>query len=45
MSEQGCDSIKKEACEKLWSELQAGWDSVQTDSDWINEEDVYKILE
>ena len=27
------------------AEIQTGWDSVKTDSDWVSEEEAYKLLE
>ena len=27
------------------SEIQNGWDSVKSESDWVSEEDAYQLLE
>lgn len=37
--------LKAKAAARLASEIQAGWDSVKTDADWVSEADAYKLLE
>ena len=45
LSPENAEYLKSKAVARLMAEIQAGWDSVKTDSDWVSEEDAYKLLE
>lgn len=40
LSPENAEYMKKKAADRLIAEIQKGWDSVQTEDDWISEEDV-----
>lgn len=44
LSEENAAYMKAKAASRLTAELQKGWDSVKSESDWISEEDAYRIL-
>ncbi len=45
LSPENAEYLKAKSVARLMAEVQAGWDSVKSDSDWISEEDAYKLLE
>ena len=45
LSPENAEYLKAKATARLMAEIQAGWDSVKTESDWVSEEDAYKLLE
>ncbi len=45
LSPENAEYLKAKSVALLMAEVQAGWDSVKSDSDWISEEDAYKLLE
>ena len=45
LSPENAEYLKAKATARLMAEIQAGWDSAKTESDWVSEEDAYKLLE
>lgn len=45
LSPENAEYLKAKSVARLMAEIQAGWDSVKTDSDWVSEEEAYKLLE
>lgn len=45
LSPENAEYLKAKSVARLMAEIQNGWDSVKSDSDWISEEDAYKLLE
>ena len=45
LSPENAEYLKTKAVTRLVAEIQTGWDSVKSDSDWVSEEDAYKLLE
>ncbi len=45
LSPENAEYLKAKSVARLMAEVQAGWDSAKSDSDWISEEDAYKLLE
>ncbi len=45
LSPENAEYLKAKSVARLMAEVQAGWDSVKSESDWISEEDAYKLLE
>lgn len=45
LSPENAEYLKAKSAARLMAELEAGWDSVKTDADWVSEEDAYKLLE
>ncbi len=45
LSPENAEYLKAKSVARLMAEIQAGWDSVKSESDWISEEDAYKLLE
>ncbi len=45
LSPENAEYLKAKSLARLMAEIQAGFDSVKTESDWISEEDAYKLLE
>lgn len=45
LSPENAEYLKAKATTRLMAEIQAGWDSVKAPSDWVSEEDAYKLLE
>lgn len=45
LSPENAEYLKAKATARLMTEIQVGWDSVKTESDWVSEEDAYKLLE
>ncbi len=45
LSPENAEYLKAKSVARLMAEIQAGFDSVKTESDWISEEDAYKLLE
>lgn len=44
LSPDNVEYMKAKATARLAAELQKGWDSVKTESDWVSEEDAYRLL-
>lgn len=44
LSPENAAYLKTKATARLMAEVQKGWDSVQTESDWVSEEDAYRAL-
>lgn len=45
LSPENAEYMKAKSVQRLMAEIQSGWDSVKSESDWISEEDAYKLLE
>ena len=45
LSPENAEYLKAKSIQRLMAEIQEGWDSVKSESDWISEEDAYKLLE
>lgn len=45
LSPENAEYLKAKATARLMAEIQTGWDSVKTESDWVSEEDACKLLE
>lgn len=45
LSPENAEYMKTKAVARLNAELQKGWDSVKSESDWISEEDALRLLE
>ncbi len=45
LSPENAEYLKAKSVARLMSEIQAGWDSVKSEDDWISEEAAYKMLE
>ena len=45
LSPENAEYMKAKAVQRLMAEIQIGWDSVKAESDWVSEEDAYKLLE
>lgn len=45
LSPENAEYLKAKATARLMAEIQTGWDSVKTETDWVSEEDAYKLLE
>ncbi|MBQ7858136.1 MAG: type II toxin-antitoxin system RelB/DinJ family antitoxin [Oscillospiraceae bacterium] len=45
LSPENAEYMKAKSVQRLISEIQSGWDSVKSESDWVSEEDAYKLLE
>lgn len=45
LSPENAEYLKHKSVQRLMAEIQSGWDSVKSDSDWISEEDAYRLLE
>lgn len=44
LSPENAEYMKAKAVARLMDEIQIGWDSVQSESDWVSEEDAYRML-
>ena len=44
LSPENTEYIKAKATARLMAEVQKGWDSVTSESDWISEDDAYRML-
>ena len=44
LSPENAEYMKAKAVARLMTEIQKGWDSVKTESDWISEDNAYRIL-
>ena len=44
LSPENAAYLKTKATVRLMAEVQKGWDSVQSESDWVSEEDAYRSL-
>lgn len=44
LSPDNAEYMKTKAVARLMAELQKGWDSVKTESDWVSEDDAYRLL-
>lgn len=40
LSKQNSDEMRRQAQARMLAELQAGWDSVQSEDDWVSEDEV-----
>lgn len=45
LSPENTEYMKSKAVQRLMAELQSGWDSVKSESDWVSEEEAYRLLE
>lgn len=45
LSPENAEYLKAKSVARLMAEIQAGWDSVKTDADWVSEEEAYRLLE
>ena len=45
LSPENAEYMQAKSVQRLISEIQSGWDSVKSESDWVSEEDAYKLLE
>ena len=45
LSPENAEYLKAKAVARLTAEIQAGWDSVKTEADWVSEEEAYRLLE
>lgn len=45
LSPENAEYMKTKAAQRLMVEIQSGWDSVKSESDWVSEEDAYRLLE
>lgn len=45
LSPENAEYLKAKSAARLMAEIQTGWDSVKSDSDWVSEEEAYKLLE
>ena len=45
LSPENAEYLKAKSVQRLMSEIQNGWDSVKSESDWVSEEDAYQLLE
>lgn len=44
LSPENAEYMKAKATARLMSEIQKGWDSVSSESDWVSEDDAYRAL-
>jgi len=44
LSQENAAYMKAKAAARLMAEIQTGWDSVSSDSDWVSEDDAYRRL-
>ncbi len=44
LSPENTEYMKAKATARLMAEIQKGWDSVQSDADWISEDEAYRML-
>lgn len=44
LSPDNAEYMKAKAVTRLMAELQKGWDSIKTESDWVSEDDAYRML-
>lgn len=44
LSPENTEYMKAKATARLMAEIQKGWDSVQSDADWVSEDDAYRML-
>lgn len=44
LSPENGEYMKAKSTARLRAEIQKGWDSVETESDWVSEEDAYRML-
>ena len=44
LSPENAEYMKAKAVARLMTEIQKGWDSVKTESDWVSEDDAYRML-
>lgn len=44
LSPENAEYMKAKATSRLMAEVQKGWESVQKESDWISEEEAYRLL-
>ena len=45
LSPENAEYLKAKSVQRLMADIQEGWDSVKSESDWVSEEDAYKLLE
>lgn len=45
LSPENAEYLKAKAAARLMAEVQSGWDSVKEESDWVSEEEAYRLLE
>ena len=44
LSPENAEYMKAKAAARLKAEIQKGWESVQTETDWVDEKDAYRML-
>ena len=44
LSPENAEYMKAKAVARLMTEIQKGWDSVKKESDWVSEDDAYRML-
>ena len=44
LSPDNAEYMKTKAVNRLMADLQKGWDSVKTESDWVGEDEAYRLL-
>ena len=44
LSPENAEYMKAKAAARLKTEIQRGWDSVQTETDWVDEKEAYRML-
>lgn len=44
LSPENAEYMRSKAVSRLMAEVQRGWDSVRSESDWVSEEDAYRLL-
>ena len=44
LSPENAEYMRTKAAARLMAEIQKGWDSVKTETDWVSEADAYKAL-
>jgi DNA-damage-inducible protein J len=44
LSPENAEYMKAKAVARLMAEIQKGWDSVKKESDWVSEDDAYRML-
>ncbi len=45
LSPENAEYMKAKSIARLMADIQAGWDSVKSESDWISEDAAYRLLE
>lgn len=44
LSPENSEYMKAKATARMMAEIQKGWDSVQSNADWVSEEEAYRML-